>query len=189
MRQSAMQLLVCGALVTALIAPAAAQESLVSIDGGVQPDASYLWRVTNNHRSPIVSIEFPHYHADMFSAPPGWQTQSTYLVNVGVEDRPGVCKAFVEDPARGIRWTDRAEFHMRIATSGARVGTGDVRVRFADGKEAIVPGVMVPVTTAPIETYGGMVGVAVVFVIIVAAQMRRRRKRAAANGAAAGAAE
>ena len=54
--------------------PAAAQENLVVIEG--EPDESghnYQWTVTNQHDSPIVEIEFPHFRADLFTAPEGWR--------------------------------------------------------------------------------------------------------------------
>ena len=46
----------------------------MAIEGGVRPSNRqyYDWKVTNHHTSPIIYIEFPHYHADTFGAPAGW---------------------------------------------------------------------------------------------------------------------
>src|SRR5437868_3393823 len=38
---------------------------------------NYAWIVTNNHTSPIVYVEFPHYHADTFHTPDGWDQKCT----------------------------------------------------------------------------------------------------------------
>ena len=63
-----------------------------TVTGG--PDTSgrkYSWTVTNEHTSPVVYVEFPHYHGSLFFAPENWRVECTFLVNVGVEDRPGIC--------------------------------------------------------------------------------------------------
>jgi len=148
----------------------------VTITGGADDTAhNYAWTVTNRHVSPIVQVEFPHYHADTFMVPPGWTQHCTYLVNVGVEDRPGVCTA-AAPAGDGIAQGESAEFGMRICAAGANVGRGDVTVRFADGSEAVVAGVSLP-QASPVSTkYMPLVGLAAIFVLVVVIRERRRRR-------------
>jgi len=134
-------------VLAALATGAAAAPPKVEITGGHNPAAhSYVYMVSNRSDSPIVGVEFPHYRADTFTAPEGWQTASTFLVNVGVPDKPGVCKAFVERPSQGIPSNAKAEFALRIAPDGEQPvpASGEVVVRFADGSETTVADVEVP---------------------------------------------
>jgi hypothetical protein len=149
----------------------------VTIEGG--PDASgdnYAWTVTNAYTSPIVYVEFPHYHATLFFAPDGWTTQSTFLVNVGVEDSPGVCAATAATEARGISPGRSGTFRMRIHQGGTRQGTGTVRVRFADGREISVPGVRLAVPEALSDRFGPLIGLGVVFLLLLVIQAVRRKR-------------
>ncbi len=157
----------------------AAGTDRVTITGGADDTAhNYTWTVTNRHVSPIVQVEFPHYHADTFMVPPGWTQRCTYLVNVGVEDRPGVCTA-TAPAGDGIARGESVEFGMRICAAGANVGRGNVTVRFADGSEAVVAGVSLPEASPTSTKYMPLVGLAVIFVLVVVIRERRRRRSSA----------
>ncbi len=167
------------ALLSAVTAGAAGtpEEPKVEIAGGADGSGqNYRWTVTNHYGSPIVYIQFPHYHADTFHAPEGWSKESTYLVNVGVPDKPGTCTASVDSARKGIPPGRSAEFSVRLATGGAHRRPGQVTVRFADGTQTIVAGVELPTASTTPERLYGLIGFALVFVIIVIVQTRRRRK-------------
>jgi len=168
-------------------AAAAADEPAgkVRITGGRDASGAYWWTVENHYRSPIVYIQFPHYRADTFYAPDGWEKASTYLVNVGVPDRPGTCTAQVKDPRDGIGPERSAQFGMRIARAEARRGTGTVLVRFADGTATTVSGVELPCTFPVAPRYATVAGLAVLLALLVLVEARRRRlvRRAAASAA------
>lgn len=157
-------------------ATAHAETTRATITGGVQADGAYAWTVKNQHTVPIVYVEFPHYHGDLFMTPAAWKQETTYLVNVGVPDRAGVCTASVDNPARGIAPGRTAEFGLRISADGTRHGRGNARVRFADGTEVVISDVPLPVQPPTIEKYTGLVGVALLAALIVVLEARRRRR-------------
>jgi hypothetical protein len=136
--------------------------------------------VTNLHTSPITEASFPHYHAMLFFAPKGWTSESTFLVNVGVEDRPGVCTARAVSPADAIVPRGSATFSMQVSTRGTRRGRGTVQLRFADGAEIVVPNVELPVPEGLGDRYVpliGLGGIAAAFIVVRA--LRRRRQASA----------
>jgi len=161
--------------------PANGEDSPVTITGGLQEDGSYRWVVTNHSPSQVVSVEFPHYQADMFYPAPGWKSKSTYLVNVGVPDLPGNCRAWVESPRNGIPQKGNATFGMRVRQLEASKGVGVVKVGFADGTTTEVAGVEVPTTPGFIERFGVLIVFGVFFALVVIIAARRRRKKAAAQ--------
>lgn len=169
-------------IVYAITLPARAQETPIEIRGGVQPDGNYKWTVRNNARSPIVAIEFPHYHADLFTTPPGWTQECTFLVNVGVDDKPGVCIARAGETP-GIPRGRSADFFMRISRMGALNGSAIVKVTLADGSVIDVPNVAVPRPNTAGETYSSTIGLGAVFIVILAITAARRRRRRAATPA------
>ena len=157
--------------------PASPDASDVSIEGG--PDNSgdnYSWTITNAHTSPIVYVEFPHYHATLFFAPDGWSTESTFLVNVHVKDSPGVCTARVNEGSTGIPQGRSGTFRMRIHKEGTRQGVETVLVRFADGSEIHVPGVQLAVPEAVSDRFGPLIGLGAIFLLLLAIQAGRRTK-------------
>ncbi len=165
-----------------LAATAFGQVEKVTITGGADESShNYAWTVTNHHDVAVVSVEFPHYHADMFEAPPGWKKETTFLVNVGVPDRPGVCIARVEDPSAGIARGQSAQFGMRITGAGAHQGRGTVRVRFADGSQFDVTNVELPTQVSKGTTYAPLIALAAIFIVVVVVRERRRRTRVAAR--------
>ncbi|MCH8991974.1 MAG: hypothetical protein IIA44_09540 [Acidobacteria bacterium] len=127
---------------------------------------------------PIVFVEFPHYHGSLFFAPEGWNTECTFLVNVGVRDSPGVCTAFVDSAAVGIAPGRSARFNMRIDAAGAIRAGGEVFIRFADGTEAVVAGVELPQAETTGEKYVPLIGLGVMLLVVVIVQKRRTRSRA-----------
>lgn len=150
----------------------------VTITGGADASgAVYTWTVTSDHPSPAVFVEFPHYHAVLFFAPPRWTTDSTYLVNIGVEDRPGVCRASADGSGSGIVRGTSAEFRMQVSSDGTQRGRGNVRVRFADGIEVEVPGVEVPVRIGRADRYMPLIGLGAIAALAVLARALRGRKR------------
>lgn len=161
-------------------ATAYAGEPAVTISGGADPTGhQYTWTVTNKHFSEIVRIAFPHYRADLFFAPKGWRTdESTFIVNVGVPDRPGVCVARAKSPGAGLRPDASATFRMQIAAAGAQRRRGTVLVRFADGTEAHVPDVELPQRAQASERYITLIALGSVVVVWLAVRSLRRRKPA-----------
>jgi len=157
-------------------ATALAQTPQVTIKGGLKEDGSYQWEVVNQYSSPVVHVEFPHFQADMFYVPPGWKSKSTYLVNVGVEKRPGVCTAWVDSPREGIGAGGRAQFGMRVRQHEARLVLGEVRVRFADGNAATVSGVELPGRPGLLDRFGLLICFAL-FLAILGLIMARKKRR------------
>ena len=157
---------------------AMAEDDPVRIVGG--PDITghnYEWKVYNNSPSPIVYIEFPHWHADLFYGQTGWSIKgTTYLVHVGVPDLAGVCKATAESPANYIRPGGSAIFTMRISPKGADRGKGQVKVRFADGSERIIDGVELPRQPPQEYKFATLIALAVLFVGFVIFKTLRQRR-------------
>ncbi len=165
----------------------------VTITGGADPTGyTYTWTVINKHTSPIVHVEFPHYHGAMFFAPEGWSVECTFLVNAGVEDRPGVCTArdvlFAEAPA-GLARNNAAlrnrlgsakgsfDFRMQVVLTGTRRGQGKVLIGFADGSEVHVAGVELPQREYVGDKYVPLIGLGLIFVVWVIARSWGRAKR------------
>lgn len=143
----------------------------VVISGG--PDTSghnYAWTITNNHASPIVYVEFPHYHAGLFFAPEGWSTE-------GCENQPRMCAASAESPAVGIPRGQASTFRMRIDPRGAKRGEGTVLVRFADETRVNVGGVELPRSEAVADKYAPLIGLGAIFVVWMTVRTMRRAKR------------
>ncbi len=157
----------------------------VTITGGLKEDGSYQWEVVNQHSSPVVYVEFPHFQADMFYVPPGWKSKSTYLVNVGVEKRPGVCTAWVDSPREGISIGSRAQFGMRVRQHEARLVLGEVLVRFADGNTLTISGVELPGRPGLLDRFGLLICFAVFFAILGLIMARKKRRDSCAPAAGA----
>ena len=179
-----LRLFTCTLLSAALAAQAAAQTpatAKVRIEGGLQPDGFYVWQVINDGSTPVTRIEIPHYHADQFIPPDGWQPESTFLVNVGVPDKPGLCKATALSDAAAIQKGRKAEFRMRLSRQRANRGTGTVVVGLADGTTLKVDGVSLPV---PPARYEGLLTVATFgLLILLFVVFRPRRKQPEATAA------
>ncbi len=168
------------ALVSSMMAtpPAAADTPKVTITGGA--DASgykYIWTVSNEYTSPVVYVEFPHYHGSLFLAPENWRVECTFLVNVGVADRHGICKASADSPSAGIGRSKSGTFRMRVMLTGTTRVQGTVVVRFADGTELAVPAVELPQRETTGDKFVPLVGLAVLFIVLVAVRARRRGRR------------
>ena len=157
---------------------AGADQPKVTIDGGVRAGNTqfYDWKVTNHHTSPIVYVEFPHYHADTFETSEGWAQEWKNRMMLGGKDAPGWVRARVDDPGRGIPPGGRADFEMRIARAGALPRPGNVTIRFADGTELVVANVEIPSDHSFLEQNIMVFGLAVIFLIALAIHLRRRRK-------------
>ncbi len=152
---------------------------MVTITGGAEvPGRKYSWTVANNHTSPIVRIEFPHYRVGLFFAPKGWSTdQSTFLVSVGVPVKPGLCVAEAASSAEGIASGKSTEFSAQLATGAVRRRAGQVLVRFADGTEFTVAGVELPQREAISDSNVSLIGLGVIFVAWLFFQLIRSRRR------------
>lgn len=153
-----------------------AREARASISGGADASGvTYRWTVTHEHTSPIVYVEFPHYHASLFFAPAGWTQRSTFLVNVGVADRPGVCTARAESAFSGIVRGRSGDFGMQVTAAGTRRGRGNVIVRFADGTESVVADVELPVPETVGSKYLPLVGLSVIAIVALGVRALRQR--------------
>ncbi len=149
--------------------------SVVSMAGGAEPAAVvrggadvtgqvYTWVITNRRDSPLIYVSFPHYRGGAFVAPDGWDTsESTYLVGVGVEDRPGVCVARAPSASDGIRVGRSAEFRLQLAAGGARHVQGEMTLHFADGSEAVIPEVELPYREAVGDQFVTLLGLGAIF--------------------------
>lgn len=164
-------------------APAAGQDTRVTIESRyVADDHEYTYRVTNRHSSPVVEIEIPHFKADLVTAPDDWGVELTNRVGAAGGGKPGVCKVKPKNGGGGLVAGQVVQFQMRVPDAAVAKGANDARVRFADGTEAIVPNVTVPI---PPSGGGGVVlpvGLVVIFVAAVVFREYRRRQR---SGAAA----
>lgn len=151
--------------------------SPASIEGG--PDAlgnAYQWTITNSHVSPIVRVEIPHYHANLFFAPQGWTFACTNLVGVGATDEPGVCVATAAAPSVGIAPGRSAVFGLQLASGSVKRGFGEAVIGFADSATHKFSGVMVPVPETLGDRYIPLIGLGAILAIFVAYQVARGRK-------------
>ena len=153
-------------IVPLLSSIAAAQEPKVTITGGADKTAhNYEWTITNKYTSPIVSVEFPHHHADIFKPPTGWTSEKVR----------GKFIAKANSPSARIFFNRPTKFTMRISAAEAIRGTGTVKIKFADGSELDVDGVELPRKSSVFERFGGII----VLVLIIAAGLaiNKIRKR------------
>jgi len=165
-----------------------AEQPRVKIEGGVDDTRqNYAWTIRNLSRSPIVYVEMPHYHADLFTAPQGWELDCTFLVNVGVPDRPGICAARASKPDAGIKFGSSGQFTMRISTLGAQMSPQTVKVKFADGTTVEVADVELPRPPIRGEGFVAGAGFALVLAVALLVHLWRRRRLAERAAGAAGA--
>lgn len=144
-----------------------------------EPDESghnYQWTVTNQHTSSIVEIEFPHFRADLFTTPEGWRQETTFLVNIGVAEKEGVCKAIAPGPAGGIAPGQNSPFTMRVTAKGAKRGFATVTVLFADGTTALVNHVALPQREEVLSRFVGLLGLGGVVGVVILVRTLRGRK-------------
>lgn len=150
----------------------------VSVEGGVDVSGNvYTWKVTNRHDSPIVEVWFMHFRANAFNAPDGWEKETEYLVNVGVPDKPGECKATVDRQRMGIQPGESAEFGVNIDARGASVGHGQFHIGFADGTAVVVDGVEMPRPENFFEKFATPIGMALLVGIALLINKLRNRKQ------------
>ena len=151
----------------------------VTIEGGADATGNnYAWTVTNNGKVPIVFIEFPHFGADGFTAPDGWEVHCTNLLNLGVRNPEGVCQATAKTPSDGIAPGRSASFHMRVSAQGAHSAPGQVKLRLEDGTELVAQNISLPQRESFGDQYISFIGLAIIFVVfVVATAVRRRSKR------------
>ncbi len=158
---------------------ALAADPKVTITGGAEDVGHhYSWVVTNQHWSPIVRVEFPHYRAYLFHIPEGWSAETTNLVHVGTKDEPGVCVAVAPSTVEGIARRQSAEFGMQVGDLRAKPRPGIVVVHFADGSEVRVDGVAMPTRVGVGDDHVPLIGLGLIFVVwlLLAAVRRRSRK-------------
>ncbi len=182
---------VAGRLLTAVCvacfaqAAAGQQAPKVTITGG--PDLTghnYEWQVTNHYTSPIVFIEFPHFHGDTFFAPQGWKQEWKNRTMVGSKNAPGWCRASAASAGEGIPPGGTSRFGMRIARAGAMARPGRVTVRFADGTETFVDGVTLPSAKGFIERNIMGIGLTLIAAIALLIHWKHRQGKRGAPPAA-----
>ena len=154
----------------------------VTIEGGNEAgEPFYIWRVTNNHTSPIVRIEFPQYGADLFEVPPTWTTgtvKEMNLVNIGWKHKKsGLCFAVPKPPNPGLLRGSSARFSMRVAPTVAALPSKKiVHVVFADETTYDVANVELPTMVDKGSPLGTLLGIAGLFVAcVVILEIRKRR--------------
>ncbi len=158
----------------------AAEEPRVEISGGVDPSGqNYAWTVKNLSDTPIVSVTFPHYNADLFSPPTGWLREETHLRHVATKPAPGIARAYVnESEHSGILPGASADFTMRINADGASKARGAVDIQFKDGGTLKVRNVELPTAPTFFGQHGTTIALAAAFGVFLLFQVLRRRKRA-----------
>lgn len=178
------------AVVVAALSLAAARaqdgSALATITGGRdQSGQNYEWTIRNLHTSPLVYMEFPHYFADMFVPPAGWELgECTNLMRVGGKEAPGVCRASAT-AENGIQPRLSAKVQMRLGRGGRDYhGKGTVTLRFADGKEARIANVQLPVAPSTMDRFIMPIGFAIVMALIILGRALSRRRQT--DGGAAG---
>jgi hypothetical protein len=184
---TAVFLTTCPLLIAGL---ARAEAPRVNITGGFDLQAhEYQWTVTNHHDSPIVYVEFPQYHGDLFHSPDGWENETHNLVNVGWE--PGemgkvIARAAEGNPGIGLGGS--RTFKLRISGQGQISGNGTAIVRFADGTELQAKGVSVPIMPEEGSPYLALIGAVILFGGWVVWRESKRSRRKAADATVQGAA-
>jgi hypothetical protein len=142
----------------------------VTIEGGCDVSGhNYEWTITHQHTAPLVYIEIPHYRADTFEVPAGWEKEFINK-NSPVFD-PGKCIARSET---GLPAGQSVTLNVRINPTGALQGSGYILLKFADGQTASVLA-EVPVKETFLEAWGKAIGLGGMFVAFVAIQWWRGR--------------
>jgi hypothetical protein len=170
-------MLASAALSVCLLASARADDRVAITGGSDGSGQNYQWTIVNQHSSPIISVEFPHYQADTFFTPPGWKQECTHLAIANSENLPGVCRGWADGSTQEIGPGQRGTFGMRLARISAQKGSGTVTVKFADGSTAQVPGVVLPVLPSVWERF--LVPIAMGGLFLAAFLIHARRKRRA----------
>jgi len=151
--------------------PALAQ---VTIDGGLDREQfRYVWTVTNGGSEPIVSLQFPHFHALVLTAPDGWESEVTNRAT----DKTGVVTAEATSPRAGIPPGRSATFTLTFAPRDCAPGSNAVTITFGDGSTATVLGVKVPWRTPWLQRFTLLIGLGGIFAIYVFVQAARGRRR------------
>lgn len=178
---SARFLLIRSAILCSLAGAADAADK-VAIDGGRDGSGqNFSWTVRNQASSPIVWIEFPHYHADLFTVPTGWKQECTNLNVIGSEDKPGVCRGMSESAGAGIAPGSSAQFSMRLSRSSANKGSGTVQIKFADGSSASVSGVALPIAPSVWDHLLAPLAMGAIFVTAILIHRSSRKNRGSAS--------
>jgi len=163
---------------------AAGLESKVRIEGGFDPEShSYRWTVHNEAASPIVFAAFPQQQADLFTGPPGWEVRGREN-EAPLRNESGALMFSAQAPAGapGIGPGRSGEFEMRIKPKKSPTrGKGEVWVKFADGREAWIGGVEVPLPPTASSKYLRLIALAILFaVFVVGRSLWNRRRRSGA---------
>ena len=163
--------------------------ALVVITGGADVTGHhYTWTVRNAHTSPVMSVEFPHHAADVFTPPPGWTAKCNNLVGQPGKPGPSVCLATAPSVATAIGRGESAVFSMRIAPppASAQKGLGKVKVQFADGTETSIDGVEVPTRVEAGSRFMPLIGLGLVFGLWVLVKALRGKRGASSTTVAGG---
>jgi len=149
----------------------------VSVEGGSSEDGhSYTWTVYNSTAQAVMYIEFPHYNGDLPTEVPGWKLEMTEQVGAGGGGRVGKLMYTAKAPNRGLTPGRSETFGLRVAPAGAVERAAVMRVRFADGTESQIAGVLCPMPESWLSRNVPLIGLGACFVLFLAiARLRRRR--------------
>ncbi len=148
----------------------------VQILGGATPEGNFEYEIRNQSGKRITEVSFPHFKADLFTVPSGWQQDMSNPARLG-GSKPGIARAWVEGQSQGIRSGSSAKFALRTpAQTDIPRRRGVVTVRFDDGTTLPVAGVELPSAPSSTEQYQMLIGLGLIFAIIVAARGLRSRK-------------
>ena len=160
-------------LFSLLHACTATAEPKVTVTGGADPTAhNYTWTITHKHSAKLISVEIPHYRADIFTAPEGWSTE---IINrQSLDFKPGECIAQALDSSRGLSRGQSAVFAMRAADSLRSEGL--ILLHFADGTETSVSA-EIPTKPSAAGQWAIPASMGSMFAIIIAVRAGRARRR------------
>jgi hypothetical protein len=156
----------------------------VTITGGSEPTGrTYTWTITNQSSSPIVSIEFRHYHGNVFVPAQGWSADgSTFREGGGWRGQEAKCVGRAMSAEVAIGPGESGEFQLLMDVAGAPRGTGEMKLGLADGTTAVVAGVELPREPSISDTYVSLIGLGGIFGLWLVFQAVRRRRRVVASG-------
>ena len=80
---------------------------------------------------------------------------------------------------QGIEPNRGAEFRLQLAAGGAKRGTGEVTVRFADGSSSLVANVALPRQEAVGDKYVALIGLGAIFAVWLTVRAVRNRRAGA----------
>ncbi len=115
----------------------------------------YTYKVINLSTKPIVEFEINQHASYDFTAPAGWEKQTS----------EGTFKAYAKEPRYAIKPETSGEFSLRVSSKGAVLGKKTVKITLESGEKIEVPEVWVP--AAEPKNYIALVAGTIVGIILI----------------------